>query len=215
MKARAKSIDTVEGHPPSREAALRTVRRRILLDGAWKVFIREGLEKATMRSIATASGCTTGAIYSVFQSKEEIYAVLLNESLERLRDFISDAFGRAAKPGDRLMNAALAFLGYYRDRPNEVSLGLYLWHGIKPRGLGRALDAQLNSSLNQTFAILRASLQDIGFSESQTVDTELAALFSLLIGTLVVHQTGRLRLLRRSPEALVQLHIESVVARAK
>src|SRR5207244_347788 len=61
------------------QSALDSFRRRLIVDAARLVFERVGLEGASIRTIAQAAGCTTGAIYPHFQGKEEIYAAVLSE----------------------------------------------------------------------------------------------------------------------------------------
>ncbi|WP_370154737.1 TetR/AcrR family transcriptional regulator [Bradyrhizobium ottawaense] len=119
--------------------ALNQARRRVVLDGAWRVFARDGLDGATMRAIATEAGCTTGAIYPLFPSKEAIYADLLAESLDRLSEYVESSIRTARGPRMKLKAGALAFLSYYQDKPDEVALGLYLWHRLRPEGSVRIL----------------------------------------------------------------------------
>ena len=56
-------------------------RRRVIVDAARRVFETTGLEGASIRAIAQMAGCTTGAIYPLFRSKEEVFAVVLGELL--------------------------------------------------------------------------------------------------------------------------------------
>jgi AcrR family transcriptional regulator len=60
-------------------------KRELLLRAARDEFAEQGLEGATMRGIALRAGCTTGAIYPLFDSKEAIYAELLRPWLPRGR----------------------------------------------------------------------------------------------------------------------------------
>lgn len=197
----------------AREIALQETRRRLVLDGAWRVFAEQGLDGATMRAIATEAGCTTGAIYPIFASKEAVYAALLSESLERLYGEVIAAVGRAGPASARLHAAAGAFLAYYRARPDEVALGLYLWQGVRPRGLTPELDADLNTRLSKTLDLLSHALISLGRLSEAEARVETAALFSFLIGVLIVHQTGRLRLLKTDLERLATAHLEALVAR--
>lgn len=198
----------------AREAVLNDARRRVVLDGAWRVFARDGLEGATMRAIAAEAGCTTGAIYPLFAAKELIYAELLAESLERLRASVETSIDAARSPRAKLKAGALAFLAYYRDRADEVALGLYLWHGLEPRGLTPDLDADLNRRLTRTLDLLRGALLALGLSKSDS-RLEVSALFAFLIGALVVHQTGRLRMLDSDIDAIAVRHLEALAGRLK
>jgi AcrR family transcriptional regulator len=58
----------------------------------------QGLEGATMRGIAVRAGCTTGAIYPLFDSKEAIYAELLKQSLAALDAYVAEAAAKARTP---------------------------------------------------------------------------------------------------------------------
>jgi TetR/AcrR family transcriptional regulator len=196
-----------------RETALRQTRSRLILEGAWKVFARDGLDGATMRAIALEAGCTTGAIYPLFPSKEAIYAALLAESLQRLFNHVRVAAERQHESAARLRAGALAFVEYYRARADEVTLGLYLWHGVRPQGLSRDLDSELNRRLGDTLALLQTNIGELAKQKPGTARHEVAALFAFLIGALVVNQTGRLKTLGSSLDRIVELHIAALTDR--
>ncbi len=126
---------------------------------------------------------------------------------------MGSAFSAARTPPLRLKATAIAFLAYYRDRPDEISLGLYLWNGLKPRGLNYDLDAQLNQSLDSALEFFRKALRDIGRLSEPEVRIEASALFAFLIGTLVVHQTGRLRMLGTDIDRITNAHLGALASR--
>ena len=74
---------------PTYQQTLDLQRRRLIVDAARRVFEDAGLEGASIRAIAQMAGCTTGAIYPLFRSKEEIFAVVLGESLLAIRHAVS------------------------------------------------------------------------------------------------------------------------------
>src|ERR1700675_5210111 len=97
----------------ARNDALRGARRQVIIDAARRVFERVGLEGASIRMIAAEAGCTTGAIYPWFAGKEEVYAAILAESLDRLAAFL---IRRIAREQDVLAKARAgvdAFYPYY------------------------------------------------------------------------------------------------------
>ena len=71
--------------------------RSSLLSSAAKLICRKGITEASVDDIAIDAGYTKGAFYANFQSKEEMFLVMLDkaysEELERLE---------AHLPGDRL-----------------------------------------------------------------------------------------------------------------
>ena len=68
----------------ARQQAVADVRRSLVLQAARSAFFELGLEGASLREIAKRAGYTPGAIYSYFDSKEQVYGALLGESLDRL-----------------------------------------------------------------------------------------------------------------------------------
>ena len=81
-------------------------KRELLLRAARDEFAEQGLEGATMRGIALRAGCTTGAIYPLFDSKEAIYAELLKQSLAALDAYVAEAV--AAVERDRCQAVLVA-----------------------------------------------------------------------------------------------------------
>jgi AcrR family transcriptional regulator len=62
--------------------------RRALLDAAREVFLRSGYHGTTVEAIAREAGFTTGAIYSRFAGKADLFLALLEERIdERARQF--------------------------------------------------------------------------------------------------------------------------------
>ena len=57
--------------------------RRLLIDAAERVFMRQGYQRATLDNIAADAGFTKGAVYWHFQSKEDLFIELLADGLKR------------------------------------------------------------------------------------------------------------------------------------
>lgn len=181
-------------------SSVRDMKRVAILAAASEVFGEEGLQGATMRQIAQRAGCTTGAIYPLFASKELIYAELLATSLADLHAHVSAAASGAGAglPHER---AAKAFLDHYLARPYEVNLGLYAFNGLKKLGVGKEHDRALNKALIDTLVLLSPHERR---SRHSPPDAEAMATFAQLIGTLVLHQAGRLQFAKLSPKQLIE-----------
>lgn len=188
--------------PPSRHAQLSALRRKLILQGAQRVFEREGLEQTTIRAIAREAGCTTGAIYPWFSGKEAIYAALLEESLERLHVYLTQALDAAAAP--QAARAVIhAFFHYYAERPTEFSLGMYLFQGLGQRGLGLETDARLNDRLRECVDLLGHGLS---LTKRQPVDLlsiQKMNAFTYLMGLLLLRHTRRLKSLDQQASVLL------------
>jgi AcrR family transcriptional regulator len=53
--------------------------RELLLRAAGTIFLRDGYEGAELGEIASLAGCTKGAIYCHFKSKEDLFIALFAE----------------------------------------------------------------------------------------------------------------------------------------
>ncbi|MFE0879046.1 TetR/AcrR family transcriptional regulator [Streptomyces smyrnaeus] len=60
-------------------------RRRQILDGARRCFLRNGFHATSMQDVLKESGLSAGAVYRYFRSKEEIIAAVAAEALETIR----------------------------------------------------------------------------------------------------------------------------------
>lgn len=193
-----------------REDTLRSTRRKLILDAAREIFESEGLERATMREIALRAGCTTGAIYPLFKSKEEIYATLLAASLDDLGKCVTTAMD-AATPGWRALEAGIrAFAEYYAERRGELALGLYLYNGFGRQGLSSDLNKDLNHRLSVVLGRFAAAYERINVPVKNDPRAMTSTLFSFLIGALMLHHTGRLKPMQNTIDELVETQIATV-----
>lgn len=197
---------------PNRQKAVSTLKRRLILDAARRVFEADGLDGASLRAIAAAAGYTPAALYFHFASKEAIYAEVLQESLARLGNAVSAAIVRARTPGARLRAAALAFFRYYADNPRDLDLGFYLFRGgMKPHGLGRERDESLNAALEAALLPIADAAEALGAARDEArllmVDT-----FAHAAGLLLLAHTGRIRMFDASAPQLMQRYVEGRIA---
>ncbi|MBF5004467.1 TetR/AcrR family transcriptional regulator [Diaphorobacter caeni] len=200
---------------PTRQKTLSDARRQHVLDAARTVFFEHGLEGTSIREIAKQAGYTPGAIYSYFASKEDVYAALLGESLERLNDAVQAALApsSSSKAEARLDASASAFFRFYADNPRDLDLGFYLFQGMQPRGLTAELNERLNQRLRDSLAPVEAALQELGMDAANAL-AEVTALFAHAVGLLVLSHTGRIRMFRQQSSELFAAYLQQLAARA-
>jgi AcrR family transcriptional regulator len=186
----------------------------LVLDAARAAFLELGLEKTSIREIAQRAGYTPGAIYSYFSSKEEVYAALLGESLNRLNERVETARAECAEPGAALvMVTAKAFFEFYRENPRDLDLGFYLFQGMQPRGLTPALNETLNARLRDALRPTQDALEALGMPPGDAL-AEVTALFAHIVGLLMLSHTGRIRMFRQVSQALFDTYLDRLVATA-
>jgi len=189
-------------------------KRRAILDAATAEFTAKGLDKASMRAIASAAGMTTGAIYTMFEGKEDIYAALLSESLSRLKTYMVEQTAKAESPEEAVRASVMAFYDYYSDRLFEVQLGMHSFSGFKHSSLGRDRDTKLNDALLPALDVIGEAISRAGDGLSEDhVLAERNAVFSSLLGVLTLAHTGRAESIGTSPEAIVQTHVAALLER--
>lgn len=70
---------------PRVPAAHLAARRRQILAGARRAFLRDGFQAASMQDVLRESGLSAGAVYRYFTGKEEIVAAVAREALAVVR----------------------------------------------------------------------------------------------------------------------------------
>jgi AcrR family transcriptional regulator len=191
-----------------RKKARHDVKRAAIFAVAKQVFVKEGLEGASLRAIARACDYAPGALYAYYASKEEIYADILRDSLERLHR--AAAKGGLARDARRSLRGVVrAFYRFYRDNPHDLDLSLYIYQGLGPRGLTRELDEELNAKLGVAIGIMTAALMRLRpRMRARECEMHQQTLLSGLMGVLVLQRTGRLSRLNGNPDRLVERHID-------
>jgi AcrR family transcriptional regulator len=190
--------------------SVKVAKRELLLRAAREEFAELGLEGATMRGIAMRAGCSTGAIYPLFESKEAIYADLLQHSLSALDAHVAAAVQSAPGPEAQVAAGCEAFLGYYLENRFEVNLGLYAFRGVKRQGVGKALDDSLNCTLAQVLERIAEPLGRLQGRETADVRPWIALLFSQMIGALVLQMAGRLKFLDTDARMLLAMMLDQL-----
>jgi len=199
-----------------RERQVRDLKRGLILDAARQVFEDVGLDGASLRAIAARAGYTPAALYFHFESKEAIYAAVLEESLARLAAAVHDALARAPAgadwPSRRLHDAALAFFHFYERSPRDLDLGFYLFRGgMKPRGLGARRNRLLNAALAAALRPIAAAAEALGASRAEA-NVLMADTFGHAVGLLLLAHTGRIRMFGVEARALMERYVETAIA---
>jgi AcrR family transcriptional regulator len=192
-----------------RARAVQELKRGLILDAARKVFEVEGLDGASLRAIAAEAGYTPAALYFHFDSKEAIYAEVLQASLASLRDVVGRAVERGREPTERLHAAAMAFFRFYAENPRDLDLGFYLFRGgMKPRGLGKQRDEILNAALELALHPIADAAQALG-ARREEARLLVADIFAHAAGLLLLAHTGRIRMFGASAPRLMERFVDS------
>jgi AcrR family transcriptional regulator len=205
---------TLEKAKSGRREAVRAFKRDAILQAARKIFARDGLDGATLRAIAAEAGIAVGTVYLHYPAKESLYADLLAGSLADLLKALRAAVTKADAQA-QLLAGALAFYDFYRQRPDDLYLGLYLGQGFRPTGLTPELDRLLNGRLIQCYTVLSDAMRRIAPLEAEMLRAETVSLAAAMGGALMLETTGRLKVLGDTGEAVVRRHVEALMGRLR
>ncbi len=168
-------------HRPSLRDEQRALTRRRLLDGAEAVFARSGYHGASVDEIAREAGATTGALYSNFASKEELFLALFEERVATdVRDY-SRIVAEGATGAEQARGTADHWMEILRERPGYFPLFIEFWaYAIR--------EPRLRDRLAGQFAALRSSSARLFLEgaarEGVAPSSEAGELMGLLINAL-------------------------------
>lgn len=158
------------------------VRQRFL-SAAWQVIERDGPEGATTRAILEEAGMSTGALYSYFPSKVDLFAALAEWQVEERRSLGGTADTSALE--ERLVGAEEAVSSLFRfvvemfTEPDESPA--FIWFRSRTDvdsrpALKKVNQAMVDQFASQVAAAQKANVMDPGY------DTEaLVELFDILV----------------------------------
>jgi AcrR family transcriptional regulator len=127
--------------------------RAELVAAAAKVFARRGYHKATVEQIATEAGMTSGAIYSNFAGKEQLFLAIADDQVEARVAEIRAVGDAADDKGDAGVEAADQFRAFLERDPDWPLLFYEFW-SVSVR------DASLQGELARRRDAIRDALAD-------------------------------------------------------
>ena len=185
-------------------------RRRELAGAVWRVIRREGIDRASVRTVAAEAGWSPGALRHYFASQSELLAFAMRLVVERIEDRIA-ALDRAADPRravEQVLHELLP-LDDERRAENEVWLAFSARALIDPEL--RAQHNEVHDALHQACASSLETLAAAGRAQdgSQTA-LQVERLHALTDG-LAMHTALRPELM--PPEtigAALRLHLDTL-----
>ncbi|MBN2284227.1 MAG: TetR/AcrR family transcriptional regulator [Deltaproteobacteria bacterium] len=99
--------------PRKRREKEKEQRRRAILKAARKLFFKKESHPVTVAKIAKKAQLSKGAIYLYFSSKEEIYAQLLLDDIEKFHIAVSDIFDKNDNASDILQDFSATYINFF------------------------------------------------------------------------------------------------------
>jgi AcrR family transcriptional regulator len=159
----------------------KALTRRRLIDGAEAVFARSGFHGASVEEIAREAGATTGALYSNFASKEDLFLTLFEERIAADIGEYTEIVAAGTTLEEQARGAGDHWMQILRERPNYFPLLIEFWsYAIR--------EPQLRERLGGRFAALRQGSARVASEAAKSwgfpTDAEVGERLGLFINAL-------------------------------
>lgn len=183
-------------------------RRAEIVDAVWRVIARDGLDQASVRSVAREAGLSVGSLRHSFGSQAELLAFTLDAVGERLEARLTSA-GATGDPLARVRAKVDEMLPLDPERRRECEV----WLAFTARALVddslRKAQRDVDRRLSEAFRYLVGLLAEAGLlREDSDLDVEAERLNAVVDG-LIVHGLTR----RSTPKVLrsvVDAHLAEI-----
>jgi len=150
----------------TREQSRANTRER-LLAAARGVFARSGFHGASVEEIASEAGFSTGALYSNFDGKEDLFLALMEREIEEHAREIEDAVRERSSISERATGGARRWMTMIEREPELLLLFMEFWaYGVR--------DPQVREKVAARFAQMRLVLTRLIVDGVREFDLELA-----------------------------------------
>jgi AcrR family transcriptional regulator len=149
----------------TREQSKANTRERLLV-AARNVFASSGFHGASVEEIASRAGFSTGALYSNFTGKEDLFLVLMEREINDHAREIAQAVGTRPSVTERATGGARQWMSMIEREPELLLLFMEFWaYGVR--------DPQVRPKVAARFAQVREMLTRLIADGVREFDLEL------------------------------------------
>ena len=189
-----------------RQQLVQSTRQGVVLEAARAVMDQVGLDKASVREIASKAGYTPGALYSFFPSKQALLTALLEAVLAELGASVAQIRPGKASTDQGLLPRVDAWIGHFVRHPRDWELLVHFLHPPGQRRLAPELASRVHTQLRQSLEPVARAMRELGLDEAR-LDAEMETLLAMAIGLLLAQDNTRLQPPEQSPQALLRAHL--------
>jgi AcrR family transcriptional regulator len=165
----------------SLRAEQQALTRDRLLDSAAALFATQGLTGTSVALIASHAGVTTGAIYSNFSGKNDLFAAVVERHMARQVEEYRRLYSSGGSAADRMQSGADRWMALITEQPDYFPLFVEVWRVA----LGQA---DIRRRLRRAYRKLISELAELVAEGSpevrQDLDDETAERFALIVCSL-------------------------------
>ena len=118
-------------------------RRRQIVDGAVKLFIKKGYHKTTTRELARETGMSIGSLYEYVSTKEDVLYLVCIAIHSEVEHGVKEALARASEGKAALADVIKEFFLVCDRMSDHVLLIYQVTHFLPPKWQKKVLEAEL------------------------------------------------------------------------
>ncbi len=188
-----------------------TDRRREVSEAAWRVIVREGLDRASMRAIAKEMDCTIGLVNHHFRNKQELMLFALHRVTERLQAMMQTAIENVSGT-EQLVAMLSSFLPLDQERQGILKV----WVAFLGYAVGRdSLMAEHQQSAGHLRDVIIQELQALQAANlihaEMVPEVEANALLALVNGVSLDSLIQAQRLSPDQQQQVIRRYVETLL----
>ncbi len=157
-----------------------SITKQMLLDSAFAMLRKNGLETVTARKLAVETGCSTQPIFRIYKNMDELY----DELFQNARSFYEEYFEQNLKQNDTpFVGLGLVYIQFAQQETNVFKL-LFL----TPHGEEQTMYDMINGSNHQGFVI--QEIRRISNLDPDKVGTIFMKIFTFIHGMACMAVSG-------------------------
>ena len=169
---------SVAGGRPSLRDEQKAMTRQRLLEAAEAVFARRGFHGASVDEIAREAGATTGAMYSNFAGKEDLFLALFEASTAAQVGEYSEIFSAGTTLEEQARGGADRWMEILRERPAYFPLFIEFWaYALR--------EPRVRTRFAQRFAAFRATMSRLVLEGAEQHGLPVAPEFAERLGIVI------------------------------
>jgi AcrR family transcriptional regulator len=157
--------------------------RERLLEAAAEVFASRGYHAASVDQVAERAGFSTGAVYSAFGSKEELFLAVVDQHLRRSVAELEAAVADGPTVAERVHEGAEHWMDLIERTPEMVLLHTEFWaYAVRDPGVRPRVAAQFAEVRAALCRLVGAGARDLGLRLTMPVEEIAVGLDALADG---------------------------------
>ena len=192
----------------------RAQTRATLIAVGRKHFLRFGLGGAVTEKIAEDAGYSRGALYSNFDSKEELFVAVIREEQTRRLDFFRSLLKDESSPKKRVKKLRDAIADLMTDHDWMVLRAEFEVGALRSENIRKSFVEAHREQLRDGGELVRDLLRSTGVTSTLTPDEFITVIINLAHGLAVTQRILGAELSQKSTRSLIQSLFDRLISSA-